>query len=270
MNLIFRPKQPLNLVLAAVVCVFLYVVYVAARLLGPHSPKRGIGLVFGIMAACLFIFEMAYPWRRSRARPLGTAKRWLQAHVYLGTIAFLGVLLHAGLSWPHGAMGWALLLLSAWTTGTGLLGVWLQKWIPSALSDGLRVEALYERIPALVEGLRGEADTLMEEASDVLNRFYQNEVRAGLGRLAPSPAYLLDVRSGRERYLEPFRRMTQFVDAAEKEKVDDLMTLYTEKLELDAHYSLQGILRRWLILHVPFAGLLMGLLAIHIFTWLWY
>jgi hypothetical protein len=64
--------------------------------------------------------------------------------------------------------------------------------------------------------------------------------------------------------------MTQFVDAAEKEKVDDLMTLYTEKLELDAHYSLQGILRRWLILHVPFAGLLMGLLAIHIFTWLWY
>jgi len=64
--------------------------------------------------------------------------------------------------------------------------------------------------------------------------------------------------------------VAQFVEENEKEKVDDLISLYTEKLELDAHYSLQGLLRRWLVLHVPAAGALMGLLAVHVFGWVFY
>jgi hypothetical protein len=48
------------------------------------------------------------------------------------------------------------------------------------------------------------------------------------------------------------------------------MTLFTEKVELDAHYSLQGMLRGWLALHVPPAGALLGLLVVHVFGWLWY
>jgi len=117
-------------------------VYAIGAWLAPWSPKRGLGLFFGIVASLVFVFEMAYPYRRSRARPLGTARRWLQAHVYLGALAFLAVLIHAGFHWPGGFMGWALLLLSAWTTLTGLVGVWLQKWLPIVMSEGLRVEAL--------------------------------------------------------------------------------------------------------------------------------
>ncbi len=64
--------------------------------------------------------------------------------------------------------------------------------------------------------------------------------------------------------------MAPFVAAAQREAVDDLQQIFVEKLELDAQYSLQGILRRWLILHAPPAGLLMGLLAIHIMTWVLY
>jgi hypothetical protein len=168
-------------------------------------------------------------------------------------------------------MGWALLLLSGWTTATGIGGVCLQKWVPAALSDGLRVEALYERIPNLVQKLTDEADRLVSESgSDVVSRFYRGEVRPGLSVLAPTWSYLLDVRRGRERALEPFRRVAQFVAAGEREIVDDLEQIFVEKLELDAQYSLQGVLRRWLVLHAPPAGLLMGLLAIHIMTWALY
>ena len=267
---LIRPKEPRNLTLTLVVCALLMLVYLAGVVAGPWSPKRGLGLAFGILAALLFVFEMLYPARRPRARPLGTAKSWLQAHVYLGVVAFLGVLVHSDFTWPRGLLGWLLLLLSAWTTGTGLLGVWLQKWIPTALSEGLRVEALYERIPALVEGLCAEADALIgDTASDALDRFYRSEVRPQL-LLSPSWGYLFDVRSGRERALEPFRRMAQFVDAEEKETIEDLMQIYTEKLELDAQFSLQRALRRWLVVHVPAAGLLMGLLAIHVLSWVLY
>lgn len=267
---VLRPKKPRNLQITAVAGLWLLAAYFVGEALWPWSPKRGLGLGFGILAALLFVFEMAYPARRSRARPLGTAKAWLQAHVYLGALAFVAVLIHANFTWPHGAMGWGLLLLSGWTTLTGLLGVWLQKWIPFALADGLRVEALYERIPALVRGLVAEADELTQDAGEVFERFYRTEVRGPLTRVSPSWSYLLDVRSGRERALEPFRRIGQFVDAADKQKVEDLTNLYTDKLELDAHYSLQRILRGWIVAHAPFAGLLIGLLAVHVFSWIWY
>ncbi len=40
----------------------------------------------------------------------------------------------------------------------------------------------------------------------------------------------------------------------------------TEKAELDVHLSLQRALRVWLVLHVPPAIALLGLLAVHIFA----
>src|SRR4051794_15083398 len=182
--------------------------YALSAWLRPWSPKRGLGLVFGIVASLVFVFEMAYPYRRSRARPLGTARRWLQVHVYAGALAFLAVLLHAGFRWPGGLMGWGLLILSGWTTLSGLVGVWFQKWLPVVMAEGLRVEALYERIPALVEHLLGEADALAANASEVLERFYLTDVRPRLAVVEPSWSYILDVRAGRERALEPFRRMS--------------------------------------------------------------
>jgi len=250
----------------------LLLVYAAAAWGRVWSPKRGFGLAFGILAAFVFVFEMAYPARRPRARPLPSARAWLQAHVYLGALAFLGVLAHAGFALPHGWMGWALLLLSAWVTASGLAGVFLQKWIPAALSEGLRVEALFERIPSLVEGLLNEADELMEGAGESLEGFYRQDVREPLSRLDPSWAYVFDVRAGRDRALEPFRRMLQFVSPEEKSKVSDLMEIYIEKLELDAQHRMQQVLRNWLLwtAHVPAAGLLMGLLLIHVLAWVLY
>jgi hypothetical protein len=267
---VLRPKQPLNLKITGVVCGAFLLTYAIGSQLAPWNPKRGLGLGFGVLAAVVLGFEMLYAARGPAAWPLASARHWLQAHVYLGAAFFVAVLVHAGLRWPEGFLGWWLLILSAATTGTGLLGVWLQKWIPASLAEGLRVEAVFERIPDLVLELREEADRLTAGASDVLERFYRNEVRGALSSVQPSWSYLLDVRRGRERALEPFRRMAQFVDEAEQGRVLDLMALFTEKLELDAQYSLQRVLRGWLVLHVPVAGLLMGLVATHIVGWLWY
>lgn len=267
---VVKPKQPVNLALTASCALLFVALYVVFSWSGLWSPKRGFGLAFGILASLLFLFEMAYPFRRGRARPLGTAQRWLQAHVYLGALAFVAVLVHCGFAWPKGAMGWGLWLLSLWTTLTGLLGVFLQKWIPAALAEGLRVEALFERIPALVEGLRTEADQLLEESGEALAGFYQREVRPALLGVQPSWGYVFDVRAGQDRAMEPFRRMSPFVDAEDKPRLDDLMVIVGEKRELDAQYSLQRVLRAWLRLHVPTAGLLMGLLLIHVLSWLWY
>jgi hypothetical protein len=265
-----RPKEPRNAAFTLAAGVVLLAVFAIGSRLAPWNPKRGLGLVMGILAALVFVFETAYPFRRSRARPLGTAKAWLQLHVYLGVLAFIGVLAHAGFRWPGGLLGWSLLVLSVWVTVSGLVGVWLQKWLPLAMAEGLRVEALYEAIPGLVSHLLQEADTRVAGASEVLGRFYQTEVRGGLAVLDPSWGYLLDVRAGRERVLEPFKRVTPFVEEAEKEIVDDLATIRLEKMELDVQYTLQGVLRHWLVLHVPPAVVLMALLVVHVLGWLLY
>lgn len=264
-----RPKEPRNLSLTLGLSALFLALWAGGSFFWPLSPKRGLGLAFGIFAALAYVLEMLYPARRPRARPFGTAKGWLQVHVYLGALALLAVVIHAG-GLPTGRFGWWLFVLSLWTTLSGLLGVWLQKTLPVALAEGLRVEALFERIPDLVEQLVAEADALVAEASDVLDRFYQQDLRPNLAALRPSWSYVFDVRAGRERALDSFRQIGAYVGPEEKGKVEDLMSLYTEKIELDAQWSVQRVLRLWLWLHVPPAALLMGLLVVHVFTWLWY
>jgi hypothetical protein len=267
---VLRPKEPRNLVIAAFAAVLLLVVFAAASRVTPWSPKRGLGLAFGFFATGIFVLEGLYPTRQPGLGWFRSARTRLQAHVYLGTLGFLGVLLHAGFQWPRGGLGWWLLGVAAWTTLSGAFGVLLQKWVPAVLAEGLGVEPLYERIPARLGELVAAGDALASRSSDVLASFYERDVRPRLGALAPSWAFVLNVRGGRERALEPFARIAAFVEASEKSRVEELREIFTEKLELDAQYSLQRILRYWLALHAPAGGVLAGLVAVHVFAWVWY
>ena len=76
-------------------------------------------------------------------------------------------------------MGWLLLLLSLWTTASGLVGVWLQRHIPALLAREVSHEALYDRIPELMVTLTKEADALMAGAPDAFARTYLSDIRPG-------------------------------------------------------------------------------------------
>ena len=53
-------------------------------------------------------------------------------------------------------------------------------------------------------------------------------------------------------------------------RLGELQQLYRAKLELDAHYTLQHVLRGWLVLHVPVSLVLLVLVGLHVFTVLYY
>jgi len=268
---LWKPKQPAWATACAVACLASFVVYGASAMVKQPEPGRGMGLWFGILATVLFVVESVYPARRKLlAKPLGNARQWIQLHVWGGLVACLFVLMHSAFRKPGGTMGWLLFLLTLWVTVSGLLGVFVQKYYPAALARNLTVEALFDRIPELVARLPEEADKLLEGASDVLAGFYQSEVRPVLAGVAPSWSYLTDVRGGRDERLQPFARIVQFLPEEERGKLDDLKTIYVEKLELDAHYSVQRALRAWTLLHVPPAAALLGLTVIHIATFFLY
>lgn len=261
------PKKPRWLAATAAIAGLSLLAAVLLARRAPWHPGRNAGLVFGILAGAIFTLEVLYPLRRRLlAWPLGNTQRWIQFHIYGGALAFFFVLIHEGPHLPEGSIGWLLLSLTIWTTLSGLVGVWLQKWIPAALSKGLELEVIYERIPEILRALQQEADGIRSGASEMLSDFYRDAVVPSLSGIHPSWSYLWDVRSGRDARLAPFARLSAFLDTAERDRLSDLRSILVEKMELDAHYSLQRILRAWLVLHLPPALLLFGLVLFHVWT----
>jgi len=262
---VWSPKKPIWLKSSVVAATALVALYVAIAWSRPWQPGRFWGLTYGTIAALLFLNAGLYPLRRRLgARPLANVQQWLQLHVYGTTIAMLLVLIHMGFRWPGGMFGWWLFGLSLWTTLTGMLGVFLQKWVPVTIAKNLKVEALYVRIPGLMEKLAADAATLAAASGDALRRVYESDVRVLLAAPAPRWAYVSDVRDSRAKFLEPLTRIESFVEEADRDRLRDLTTIVSEKLDLDAHLSLQRALRAWLVLHIPAAMVLLGLLAVHI------
>lgn len=262
---LLAPRAPLWLRSTVIVAAVSVVLYDVASSLWAWRPGRAGGLTFGVLAALLFLNAALYPWRRRwRARPLGTAQRWLHLHVYGSALAMLFVLLHMGLQWPAGTMGWLLLGLSAWTTATGFVGLWLQRLIPFLMTNRLNVEAIYERIPELVHRLAAEADELMTGAPDAFTHAYRSEIRPLLAEPRVSVSWLAGSSPARDALLRPLTNLRPFLAAGDRARADDLESILQDKIDLDAQLSLQRILRGWLVIHVPAAILMLALVAVHI------
>ena len=266
----FRPKRPRWFIGTSAIGALTVVLALGVIWWRGWSAGDIWGLTFGTLAAVLMGIGALYPFRRRLVFwPLRTAQDGLQLHVYGTTLAGLFVLIHVGFRWPNGQFGWWLFGLTVWTTVSGLMGVGLQKWVPALLAAQLTVEAIFERIPELVEQLQGEAAHTMEGASDVLRRFYDAQVQPALAGLTPSWSYVLDVHRGRDERLAPFEHLRTFVGEEDKKRLVDLQAIVTEKLELEAHYSVQRALRLWPIVHVPPAVLLLAAVVAHVAA-VWY
>jgi hypothetical protein len=235
------------------------------------SPGGVWSMWLGGAAAVLIAFESMYPVRRKlMARPFGTARGWLRWHVGAGLAACVLVLVHEGLRSPAGTLGWALLASMLWSTVAGLSGSALQARLPPMLLE-IGGDAPFETIRSRVGELRTIAERIVEEGSDRLRRFYVSDVGPWLDGLTPAWTYLTDVHAGRERRLAPFHAVRPLLADADRERLQALEALLAEKLELDARYSVQRVLRYSTLLHAPVGIALLGLIATHLFAvWRFY
>lgn len=116
------------------------------------------GLAFGIAAGLICVFEMALvlrktSWFRTRRRllgliPLGTARTWMAAHIWLGLLAVPLVFMHSGFRWG-GPMSSVLAGLFAIVIVSGVCGLVLQNLLPRIITEGVPEESIYSQIDEL-------------------------------------------------------------------------------------------------------------------------
>ena len=243
-------------------------------MLSEIHPGNTWGLAYGIAAAVMLAGAGLYGLRRRAMRTvsrwkLGRARAWLDFHVYGGLLFLLLVLMHSGFRWPTGALTWWLWGLAVWTVASGLFGLALQRWIPRVLSTGLSVEVNYDRIPELVQEIRGKAEELVVTCDPAVARLYRRLAKS-LRAPRRDVRYFTDITGGIHDRLREFEYLGRFLSAEEKAKLDRLEQLFRSKLEIDAHYTLQQALRLWLWLHVPTSALLAALVVLHVVTVIYY
>jgi Fe-S-cluster-containing dehydrogenase component len=219
-----------------------------------------IGLV-GIAAV------MTYPARkqiyRRRAGPL---RYWMLAHIYLGLIAGIVLLLHGGRD--SGGLLTSLLMVSFdLVIVSGLFGIICYIIVP-------RVMTSIEGDPLLIEDLRDRREELRETLAeiDLSNPELRDLLKRKIRKRFLSFRYLMRqyvrredltrmLAEAREEFKEDAESLT---DAKARRLLMDVVEATVTLRRVDALIYLHQLLKLWLAPHVVSTSLMLALMAVHI------
>jgi hypothetical protein len=106
-----------------------------------------LGLIFGTIALSIFIFAALLGVRKKIVLwRVGTVQRWLRAHIWLTLLTIPLVILHSGFRFG-GPMTTLIVVLYIVVMVSGIYGLILQHYMPSAMMERLPAESVYEQIP---------------------------------------------------------------------------------------------------------------------------
>jgi len=115
------------------------------------------GLLYGTVGFLMMVFCGLLGARRAvRVWKLGRAKVWLNAHIWLGLLAFPLIVCHSAFHMGHKLTLWLMLLFIV-VELTGILGVILQQYIPKIMLQAVKNESTYEQIPEVIGKLKIDA-----------------------------------------------------------------------------------------------------------------
>src|SRR5262249_2714443 len=123
------------------------------------------GLVFGVAAAAIMVFEvLLWPRKLLRRWRLGAAKAWLRAHIWLGLLTVPLVLLHSGFHWG-GTLSTSLATLFILVIASGVFGLAMQQWLPRLMLSDLPAETIASQTEHVARTLYQDAEQLVAAIS---------------------------------------------------------------------------------------------------------
>ena len=223
----------------------------------------------GIVLLLSVVVLMAFRARKKmRILPLGRVAYWYIFHICIGLFACVIFAMHVRTLWPEGFYEKCLALFFYAVSFSGIVGLVLQKIIPKRLVD-TQHEFLYERIPQEIASIRKDVENLVllsveKTRSETLARMYQEILAWYFYR----PRFVWATRLGNHRSQAwislKFRTWERYLDSQEKQYLQEIYKLAEYKQAVDVHYALQGLLRKWLYLHIPLALVCLILVMWHV------
>jgi Fe-S-cluster-containing dehydrogenase component len=223
--------------------------------------------VTGIVGLVGIAAVMAYPARkqiyRRRAGPL---RYWMLAHVYLGVIAGILLLLHGGRD--SGGLLTSLLMVSFdLVIVSGLFGIVCYIFVP-------RIMTSIEGDPLLIEDLRDRREELRDTLAqiDLSNSELRDVLKRKIRKRFLSFRYLLRqyvrredltqmLAEAREEFKEDAERLT---DSEARRLLMDVVEATVTLRRVDALIYLHQLLKLWLAPHVVSTSIMLALMAVHI------
>ncbi len=230
---------------------------------------RDATLESGWILLAMMLFLASYNLRKKFTYPpLLTSATWLRLHVYVGVASIVGFLWHIGWRMPNGLLEGALAAVYVGVAASGLAGLALTRLIPGRLTVRGE-EVIFERIPQYRRQLRERAEVvIVESASEsgttTLSEFYARRLADFF--YGPRHAWRHVVQSTRvmTEMSNELRSLERYLNDREREALRELTELVEAKDGLDYHYTMQGVLKGWLFVHIPLTYLLLVLTAAHV------
>ncbi|MBL4720526.1 MAG: hypothetical protein JKY20_05295 [Alphaproteobacteria bacterium] len=200
--------------------------------------------------------------------PLGRARTWLIFHVVLGVFALALFWLHTGGIWPLGLYEQLLAGSFYLVSASGVFGYLLQKALPSRLTH-TGIEIIYDRIPAEIAEIRERAETLViectkETGSETVAQHYVGTLFWYFQKPRFLFAHLFGGDAAGFWLRGPGSAARRYLNDVEKKLFDEILDLAALKAHVDRHYVCQGVMKKWLFLHIPLAVSVVTLAVWHL------
>ena len=291
-------------VIMLIVGAALYLPFMHNRPQGPSGGSipgliyGGVGSLFMLVAVLLGLRKRLRTLQKIGPFPAGRAHTWMQAHVWLGTLSYPVILFHGGFRFGMtGSLTWVIMWLFTIVFVSGVWGLILQQFIPKNMLERLPLETIYEQHARILALIRGQAKTLVEDATEQsedegfefdavpagtavatlpgsrlstakgqLRAFYEKDVHAYLGDDPGSVPQLATDRAA----AGTFESVRGSMPPQLIEVVGDLEHLVKERRQIAQQRVWYHWLHTWLFVHVPLSYALVLLAIIHAVTALRY
>jgi Fe-S-cluster-containing dehydrogenase component/CRP-like cAMP-binding protein len=222
----------------------------------------GIVGLFGIAAV------MTYPLRNQvYRRRAGALRYWLLVHVYLGALAGVVLLLHAGSS-TGGLLTTLLYLAFDVVVASGLFGVASYIFAPRLLTSIEGEPLLVEDLVARRSELQAELDEIVKQSEGWLKEEIEEKVVKKFGRVS----FLLRQLQRRESLTallavarKAFKeRLTRLATPEERSLLLRAVETAVTLRRVDALIVLHKTLKLWIAPHVISTSIMLALLVVHV------
>jgi hypothetical protein len=267
------------------------------REMGRSVGGTPLGIIYGCIAAAIFVFAALIGLRRKRpTMRFGRMQTWLKGHIWLTLLTVPLILLHCGFSLGS-PMTTAFVVVYAIVMVSGVYGLALQHFIPRLMKERVPLETIFEQIPHVRKQLEDMAVELRKSlepapaptptpAAPVAatgSVAVAEAAAVAIVEVAPDPSldvlqrfigeaalpYLAAKRGGKlllgnQRVSdEQFRLLKVSVGPDWQPKVEQLQSWCDERRQLDLQTKFQHWLHAWLLVHVPVSVLLLIFTAWH-------